>query len=245
MASSETGHEKNVANFDVFISSVLSMGEAYKPAKSSLSIESLQSVCAGCKGAMTGVRAADAAYRNAVDAREAIFLRLDKVVTRIINTLSSSDVSSETVTSAKSIVKKLRGSKNNSKKTAAEKASDDGKENAPREISVSQLSYDNKIGNFSMLLELLKSNPAYNPNEKDLTIDAIKSFSNELRNKNAAVVSAKTAFYNARALRDEIMYKEGSGLMEIASDAKNYIKGAFGSTSSQYKMISGLKFRRK
>jgi hypothetical protein len=244
MASSETGHEKNVANFDVFISSVLSMGEAYKPAKSSLSIESMQSVCTSCKGAMTATRAADAAYRNAVDAREAIFLKLDKVVTRVINTLASSDVSSETVTTAKSIVKKLRGSKSNSKKRDAEKASDAGSGEAAREISSSQLSFDNKIGNFSMLLELLLSIVAYQPNEKDLTTESLKLFLDELKNKNTAVVNARTALFNARALRDEIMYKDGSGLVDVVMDAKKYIKGAFGSTSAQYKMVSGLEFRK-
>jgi len=41
------------------------------------------------------------------------------------------------------------------------------------------------------------------------------------------------------------MDKPTTGLVDVASDVKNYIKSVFGATSVQYRAISGLKFTHK
>ncbi len=56
MASTmETGHSKNVANFDELISSALGFGTDYDPTKEALKILSMQATSALAKKAIAGV----------------------------------------------------------------------------------------------------------------------------------------------------------------------------------------------
>ena len=66
---------------------------------------------------------------------------------------------------------------------------------------------------------------------------------NELKAKNLSVITAEVSLSNARIARNDIMYKENSGLVFIAVDVKTYIKSVFGATSPQFKQTSNLKFR--
>ncbi|HLP73294.1 MAG TPA: hypothetical protein VK155_10355 [Bacteroidales bacterium] len=67
MASTiETGHEKNVANFDAVISSAQGIGKDYNPPKGLLSYESLQNISASNKNELKAVRSAFSDYKTAV-----------------------------------------------------------------------------------------------------------------------------------------------------------------------------------
>ncbi len=66
----------------------------------------------------------------------------------------------------------------------------------------------------------------------------------DLKAKNAAVVEATIPVSNARVSRNEILYKENTGLCDVAMDVKTYIKSVFGATSPQYKQISKLEFKK-
>ena len=75
-----------------------------------------------------------------------------------------------------------------------------------------------------------------------LKISTLSALYNDLTAKNAAVLAATVPLSNARISRNEILYKEKTGLVDTAFDVKVYIKSLFGATSSQYKQISKLKF---
>ena len=45
-----------------------------------------------------------------------------------------------------------------------------------------------------------------------------------------------------RISRNNLLYKENTGLYDVALDVKNYIKSVFGATSPQYKQVSKIKF---
>jgi hypothetical protein len=66
----------------------------------------------------------------------------------------------------------------------------------------------------------------------------------DLRARNTAVINTTTALSNARIARDRVLYAEGTGMVDIALDVKQYVKSVFGATSPQYKQVSGLKFNR-
>ena len=57
-----------------------------------------------------------------------------------------------------------------------------------------------------------------------------------------AILNAKIPLNNARISRNDTMYKENIGLVDVATDVKTYIKSVFGATSPQYKTVSILKF---
>lgn len=95
-----------------------------------------------------------------------------------------------------------------------------------------------------MLVEQLLNTPGYAPNEPELQPETLKAEVADLRKKNSAVVAARSVLKDKRSRRDEILYKKGTGLVDVALEAKAYIRGAFGPSSSQFKKVQGLEFRK-
>ena len=241
-STTEQGHNRNAANFDKLIINCTSYGTTYNPSKASLKIAAMQAQSTAAKNSLTTVNALTPAYKNAVSARITAFKPFDKLITRINNALKASDTTQEVNDSAQTIVRKLQGRRATAKKTEEEKkvAADAGKEIV--EISTSQMSYDSRLDNFDKLIKLLSSVAAYAPNEADLKIVALTALYTDLKAKNLAVINAETPLNNARITRNDIMYKDNTGLVDIATDVKTYIKSVYGATSPQYKTVSSLKF---
>jgi hypothetical protein len=241
-STSETGHAKNVANLDELTSFVTGYGTVYNPSKLSIKLTALQTLSTSAKSAINAVNAAEPAYKNAVAAREAAFAPLSKLITRVMNALKATDTTEEVDASAKTLVRKIQGVRASAKKTEEEKKvlAASGKEVV--EISSSQMSYDSRLDNFDKLIKLLTSVALYAPNEADLKATALTTLYTDLKAKNTAVVTATTPLSNARITRNDVLYKDVTGLYDIAIDVKTYVKSVFGATSPQYKQVSGLKF---
>jgi hypothetical protein len=243
VSMSETGHSKNVANLDELISSVKGYGTAYNPTKASLSLPGLQYLSTCAKDAVITVNAALPAYSNAVAAREVAFAPLNKLVTRVINALIATDTSRQVDVSAKTLVRKIQGRRASAKMTEEDKKALAAEGKEATQISSSQMSYDSRLNNFDKLIKLLSSVALYVPNEKELTVAALTTMYNDLKIKNSDVITASTPLSNARIIRNEILYKENTGLVDIALDTKSYIKSLFGATSPLFKQVSKLEFR--
>ena len=241
-STNETGHAKNVAHFDELISSATGYGPTYNPSRASLKLEALQSVSATAKSAIGGVNSAYPVYSNAVAAREVAFTPLSKLVTRALNALKATDSHTHVDDNAKTFARKIQGRRATPKMTESQKkeATDAGKEVV--EISSSQMSYDSRLENFDKFIKLLANVPQYTPNEEDLKITSLTVLYNDLKAKNIAVVNAAIPLTNARILRNEVLYKANTGLVDLAIDTKTYIKSVFGATSPQYKQVSKLEF---
>ncbi len=241
-STSEQGHNRNSVNFDKLIINCTSYGVIYNPSKASLKIAAMQAQSTAAKTSLTTVSALTPAYKNAVTARVTAFKTFDKLITRTNNALKASDVTKEVADSAQTIVRKLQGRRATAKKTEEEKklAADAGKEIV--EISTSQMSYDSRLDNLDKFIKLLSSVTAYAPNEADLKLTALNALYADLKAKNLAVINAETPLSNARIARNDTMYKNNVGLVDIATDVKTYIKSVYGATSPQYKQVSSLKF---
>jgi hypothetical protein len=245
MASiSETGHVKNVANFDKLVSFASGYEKDYNPSKPSIKLNAMQTLSGSAKNAIDGVNTALPAYSNAVAAREAAFAPLSKLVTRVLNALKATDTTTQVDESAKTFVRKIQGTRATPGRKDEEKKSDssDGKEVV--KISSSQMSFDSRLDNFDKLIKLLTSVSLYTPNEVDLTVSTLTALYNELKTKNSTVVIAFTLLSNARIARNDVLYKDTTGLVDVASDVKTYIKSVFGARSSQYMQVGSLKFTR-
>jgi hypothetical protein len=240
----ETGHAKNVANFGKLYSICSGYGTAYNPSKSALSLRALSTMQSESQNCLTVVHSAFSVYKNAIAEREVAFKPFSKFITRVMNALKASESTEEIDEKASSLVLKLQGRRASAKLTEEEKQTlaEEGKEQ--KEISSSQLSFDSRIDNFDKLIALLSSIPAYNPNEEDLKLDALKAYLEDLKSKNAAVVETSTALSNARISRNSVLYKENSGLVDTAQDVKSYVKSVFGAGAPQFKQVSGLEFRK-
>lgn len=241
-STSETGHAKNVANFDELISFVTGYRESYNPSKATIKLDALKALSDHAKNSINAVSSMEPAYKSAVAAREVVFIPLSKLTTRIMNSIKATDTTVQVDENARTLVRKIQGVRATAKKTEDEKKALAEKGKEVVEISTSQMSYDSRLDNFFKLIQLLSSVPEYNPNETELKIEHLNTILDDLKAKNAAVVESYIPLSNARISRNDLLYKENTGLYDVALDVKNYIKSVFGATSPQYKQVSKIKF---
>lgn len=242
-STSETGHAKNSANFDTLIAYVTGYGTTYNPSRAALKLTALQTLSTVVRNAISAVNSSIPAYTNAVAAREQAFAPLNKLITRVLNALKSTETSAQVDDSAKTLARKIKGSRAKPQKTDDEKKALEAQGKEIKEISASQLSFDNRIDNLDKLIKLLASIPLYAPNEADLKVAALTTYYNDLKAKNTTVIAAATPLSNARNARNEVMYKPNTGLVDIATDVKTYLLSVYGTGSPQYKQVSRLKFK--
>ncbi|MGQ1948107.1 hypothetical protein ACT3CD_13510 [Geofilum sp. OHC36d9] len=242
-STSETGHSKNVANFQKLTTYVTGLGTEYNPSKENIQLPSLNELLAAANEAINNVNAAESTYKHAVSTRYAAFKPMKKLITRVNSALKASGASQQVIDSAMTLVRKLQGRRSTPKMTEEEKMAAQEKGLDVNEISVSQMSYDSRLDNFDKLIKLLETTPQYAPNETELTTDSLSALYNNLYTNNTLVIDATVALSNARINRDTTLYAPDSGLVDISLDVKMYVKSVFGSTAPQYKAISRLNFR--
>jgi hypothetical protein len=241
-STSETGHAKNVANFEDLISYCVGYGAKYNPSKASIKLEGLQEIHNKAKAAIASVNATLPAYSQAVGSREAAFEPLSRLVTRITNAFAASDATAQSIDNAKSIARKLQGRRAGTKTETTTATEGTTTADTPKSISVSQMSYDSRIENLDKMIQILQAERAYAPNETELQVTTLQELHTDLRNKNTAVINATMPVSNARINRNETLYDTPNSLTTVATDVKLYVKSVFGATSPQYKQISGIKF---
>jgi hypothetical protein len=239
-STSETGHAKNVANFEDLISFCNGYGGSYKPSKAILQIPNLTTLHSNAESSITAVTNAKNAFTVATNQRQTAFDPLRKLCTRIVNALDATEASDKLVKDAKTINNKIQGKR----ATPRPKPKPDSEAAEDKTISVSQQSYDALIENFEKLIDLVSTEPTYTPNETELQISTLQTTLGNLKATNTAVVNAYTNYSNARITRNNILYAPTSGLVDVALEVKKYIKSVFGSTSPQYKQVSKLEFTR-
>lgn len=192
---------------------------------------------------MSLVNGASGRNSIAIAARNDGFKPLSSLATRILNALRSSGSTKQINDTTQSLVRKIQGRRATPKLTEAEKAALTADGTERKEISSSQMSFDNRLENLDKLIQLLSEVPQYAPNETDLQVSTLTNYYNDLKETNTAVLATENQISNARLSRNEILYKPGSGLVDTAGAAKTYVKSLFGATSPQYRQVSGLEFK--
>ncbi len=241
-STSETGHAKNVANFEDMISFCTGYGGSYNPSKIAIQLPSLNTLRTNAITVVEDVNSANTAFINATNARQIAFTPVKPLATRLVNALEATDATDQLIKDAKTLNRKVQGSrkgkgaKPETPPTPPDTATEDKK------ISVSQQSYDSIIENLGKLGELVVTEPSYTPNEVELQQATLITFHNNLKATNTAVINATTSISNARIARNQVLYAPKTGLYDIAQEVKKYVKSVFGATSPQYKQVSKIKF---
>ena len=246
-STSETGHAKNVANFEVLISRCTGFGAVYNPTKNSIKIASMNTLLGSARTSLQNVKTSKTAFDNATNAREIAFVNLKKICTRVVNALDSTDAAKQTVADAITINRKIQGKRASNKKNPV--ATPPVVVTTPQtpeivQISVSQQSYDSLIDNFAKLIVSVSAEPLYTPNENDLKVTALNTLLTNLKTSNTAVINATPAYHTAVISRNTLLYQPETGLTDIASEVKKYVKSVFGAKSQQFAEISGLEFKK-
>lgn len=239
-STSETGHAKNVANFQDLIAFVTGYGATYNPNKNALKLPQLIALHAAAQANLAEVVTKNTLYNNKVNERVAAFKDLKSLSTRLINALQTTDATPEKIADAKTFNKKMQGVR-----AKAVETPNDPNAPAPNTISTSQQSYDQQIQHLAGIISVLETEPSYAPNEVDLQIATLTAKQADLTAKNSAVATAYTNVSNSRIARDTTIYGADTGLFDIATEVKKYVKSVFGANSPQFAQIKGIEFTKK
>ena len=215
-STSETGHAKNVANFQDLISFVTGYGATYNPNKNALKLPQLNALYTASQTSLADVITKNTAYNNKVNERVVAFSNLKSLSTRLINALQTTDATTQKVADAKLFNKKMQGVRATAITTTV-----DPNAPAPTTISTSQQSYDQLTQHLNGLISTIQSEPTYAPNENDLKVTTLTAKAATMLAKNNAVATEYTAISNARIARDKGLYAEKTGLVAIAGNVKD------------------------
>jgi len=243
MGKLETGHAKNMANFDELLTVVIGYGTIYKPSKSSILLPALQTLATNARSSLAAVNNAAAAYHTAVANREVAFSTLSKITTRVVNALKATDTTEQIDENAKSLVRKIQGIRASHPTIVATEQTTTSEVPVAKTNSSSQMGFDNRLDNFDKLIKLLIGIALYAPNEIDIKTATLQTLYTDLKAKNTAVVSATVALTNARITRNDIFYKPNVGIVDLTIDIKNYVRSLYGSGSPQLKQVTKLPFK--
>ncbi|MEQ1554664.1 MAG: hypothetical protein ABL929_10820 [Ferruginibacter sp.] len=242
-STSETGHAKNVANFEDLISFCNGYGAAYNPSKDSLSIAKLKDLQTASKSTLQEVKTNKTGFDNATNARQLAFKDLKPFATKIVNALAVSGATDLVVANSKTVNRKIQGAKANGSTKIPTTPTDP---NTPiptdKTISTSQQSYDSLIDHFTKLIETVSQEPSYKPNETELKTTTLQTKLDDLKTTNSKLIDGYTNWSNARINRNTTLYNPLTGLVQTALEVKKYVKSVFGATSPQFKQVSGLEF---
>lgn len=239
-STSETGHAKNIANFQDLISFCEGYGETYNPTKESLKIAQLKTLYQSALDKLNASKSQKTSFDNATNERRNAFKDLKPLSTKVVNAFAVSGADDLAQNNLKSVNKKLQGSTSkNEEKTVAK----DGSTTTPKTISTSQQSYDRLIDHFANIITVLEQNEIYAPNENNLKVDSLKDKLSELQSKNKDLINSYTSYSNSMIERNQTLYDPIIGLVQTSKEVKQYIKSIFGATSPQYKQVSSLEFK--
>lgn len=234
---SETGHAKNIANFQTLIEFVKGYGSAYNPSKQNLQLTALIALKETADNAIANVLSKSTHYNTKVTERQEAFSNIKSLSTRLINALQATEATTGTIDSAKAYNRKMQG-----KKAFAPKTPTEPNTPVPRTISTSQQSYDMLIQHLSGIKSVLENEPSYFPNEVELQINTLDAKIADLQSRNIAVANAYTDISNARIERNETIYTGENSIFKTAADVKKYIKSVFGAASPQFALVKGIEF---
>ena len=239
-STSETGHAKNVANFQSLIAFVTGYGTTYNPSKNALKLPQLIALKADADTKLANVVIENTKFNTKVNERQAAFSSLKSLSTRLVNALQTTDASTQIIKDAKGFNRKMQGQRASTSTTTPT----DPNTPAPNTISSSQQSYTQQIQHLAGLISVLESEPSFTPNETDLQIATLQAKQNDLTTKNNDVATAYANISNSRSSRNTTLYSTEGSIFDVASEVKKYVKSIYGASSPEFAQVKGIEFKK-
>jgi len=240
--TSESGNARNLGNFEQLLTFCRSYGTAYNPSKPHLLVAKLSETLEQARQRLRETDDFKNMLNHAVNQRASEFKALRSLSTRVLNAFSICGAGSAAINDIKGINRKIQGKRAVPVKTTSASGAAGETASLPRTASAAQTSYDFQVEHFSRLAQAATLDPAYQPNEPELTKSGLTTKLNAIQAANTAYMDAYTKWSNARMRRDFVFNDPLLGLLQVAASVKKYIKAAFGAQSPQYKQVSGLEF---
>ena len=240
-SNSETGHNKNIANFERLIYFCKTIDAKYQPSKTNLSITELEKLYSQSKEKIEKSIISTQEHFLIIGEFQALFQPLKKLSTQLINALEACGATPSEIQQAKSINLKIQGKRANNKPKDTKIV--EGEIVEKKIISVSRQSKDSMLEHFSKLLELLREVPSYQPKEIFLQIKTLELQLQNLNEKNSLSMQKKMEYQQSLISRNEMLYNTENGLINIAKQVKKYLKSIFGPNNPNYQQINSLQFK--
>ena len=239
---SETGHAKNVANFETTHIILTGLGAGYNTNQPLILLPAVKAKLNAAKSALAAVDAAEAAKKIDVNDRQTEFDGIEKLAVNIKRSVEV-EINDETFTrDVLAIIRKFRGGGNGTE-TPDDPNTLNIDESKPAK-STSQRSYDNLVSHFADLIALLQTQPAYNPSDPEMQIAALETKLAAMQAKNNAAKTSTAALGNAQDTRDEILYDPETGVLKLVKLIKTQLALNPGKDSAAYQQINALEFRK-
>ncbi|MGH2665153.1 hypothetical protein [Flavobacterium sp.] len=232
----ETGHAKNIFNFQNLISFCQGYGSAYNPSKENLKIIALVNQHQRAFDRLHQAKADKTSFDLATNNRRIEFENLKPLSTRILSAFMVSGADKLIIDDLKVINRKIQG-------PIYKKTKDDAPDDEVRKYSTSQQSYSRFIDHFASLLEVLEQSQSYHPNENELKLAALQLVFETMKRTHNDLTDAYTQYSNALIRRNRELYDGTTGLVQTTKEVKLYAKSIFGANSPQYRQISKIVFK--
>jgi hypothetical protein len=230
-------HAENIGRFYTIIHRCNGFGAAYNPSNPQLSIVNMTLQLETVKQLDDEYGVAYIATKNPINDRQELIAELVKRIRRVKNAVLCSEASDAFKRDVKALSDKFTGDKVRRKKN---------KEGKPikKRRSNSHLDVASRMGTLESLLELLRIEPSYAPNEPILKMTALDDALARMENLTDAVDSANAIAALKRIERDKGLYMEDDGLVDVSLMCKKYVRAVFGARSPEAKEVSAIKLKR-
>ena len=237
-SSTDTGHAKNVSNFETMISYCTGYGVTYNPSNSEISISVLTTLHDESKASVKLVKTTETPFNDVEGQRKLIFKPLKPLSTKVLGALRGANAPTTVIADAETINRKIQG------KRADNSVVETPVGETPKDkISVSQQSYDMQIDHLDKLIQVVTIEPKYNPNEIPVKVATLNDYRTLLEKVNTDVKNSYVPYSNAMIARNKKLYNPETGLVSRAQIVKNYVKSIFGASSPEYRLINKLRFK--
>lgn len=234
-STSEVGHAKNVANLGSGIQILQEMGSLYNPSNTNIKLVNLLPIKTAIDASIVALNNKIPIYKNAVADREIAIAPLGKKSTKVLNYSKSINISATDKENIAHQVKKIRGD-SKAKNINPETTEATG-------ISTSQMSYDSRIANLDILINMASSHSEYEPNENDIKITDLQTYQQDLTTLSGLVNSAGNELLTARLNRNNILYFSENNVVKLMNEVKAYLKSLGQEGLPYYKAFLKLKFK--
>ena len=212
-STSETGHAKNVSNFETMISYCTGYGTTYNPSNSEILLSEITTLHNESKATLKDVKTTKAPFDDVDGQRKTLFKPLKPLSTKVLGALRGVNAPATVIADAETINRKIQG------KRADNSANETPKDETPKDkISVSQQSYDMQIDHFDKLIQLVTIQPKYIPNETPVKVVTLNNYKTQLENIISAVKNKYVPYSNAMIARDKKLYDPQNGFVARAQN---------------------------
>ncbi len=235
----ETGHAKNLANFEREVLLALEAKKNYNPFKSILFTDELQAKLQRCKAANDALKAAEPLFIKAQKDRKDLYGKLQSTMLRFTAIIKIIDTTESMKESLHSIINKIKGRRVSNRIKDTEMKEGEEKVN---QISAAQTGFDNRLENFDKFIQRLATIQSYKPNEREHSIEGLLELKQQILQANNNVSQTYAALTNARIARNQEFYAPTDGLVTIGNEVKAYMLSVYGRNSQNYKQFAAIKF---